>query len=248
MNLFNARRITLGRCEAAKAGLAWWRWRGWRPFAAIVCVALACGCAKFPPPRAPQDWVAYGGIAESPLIGTVRQRDPSLTPEQWLAQPADFSNFDAAWLEDEVFRQTLEFRQAHGARGLRRHQGLDAMARSHSEEMARLGYISHTSPTAGRRTLADRMDRARIEFRISAENIAYEPCVAQVWMRDDAVTRVERHAWKDVAANVIRHWAASSGHRANMLRSSLSDLGVGAALAERQGRPYVYITQNFCAP
>ncbi len=78
-------------------------------------------------------------------------------------------------------------------------------ARRHSREMTELGYFSHTSPTEGLRSHADRMRKAGYPHPLS-ENIAYG-------RRSGEAT--------------FRQWFNSPGHHRNMVRENTTGLGVG---------------------
>lgn len=80
---------------------------------------------------------------------------------------------------------------------------LDA-ARGHAEEMTRIGYFSHTSPTEGRRTPFQRMKKAGYSHGV-AENIAKHPS----------------------AESAHYGWTHSSGHHRNLLMASHGEFAVG---------------------
>jgi uncharacterized protein YkwD len=77
-------------------------------------------------------------------------------------------------------------------------------SQGHAEEMSRLGYFAHMSPTPGRRTPFDRMRLAGYDFGVS-ENIA---------LHDSAL-----------GAHVA--WCHSSGHHRNLLNPSHKEFGIG---------------------
>jgi hypothetical protein len=78
-------------------------------------------------------------------------------------------------------------------------------AQGHAEEMTRLGYFAHMSPTPGRRTPYDRMQLAGYSSG-SSENIAL--C--------------------DSAASAHDAWCHSSGHHRNLLDPNHQEVGIGA--------------------
>ena len=232
-------------------GSALWA-RPWRAFSLLAGMGLA-GCSASlrlaTNQRWTEEWIASnsGPAQEKAELAApyyAAALDPGGDQAAWLAQKADFASFNAERLEAEVSRLTNELRRQHKRSPLRINPKLARIARSHSQEMAQLGYISHNSPTPGRRTPEDRMAREGLGFRVSAENIAYEPCLARFWSDG----RREFFSWGEVAANTVRHLSESSGHRENLLRRDVLEIGVGAAIASREGRPYVYLTQSFRAP
>ncbi len=78
-------------------------------------------------------------------------------------------------------------------------------SQGHAEEMSRLGYFSHMSPTPGRKTPYDRMRLAGYMFGTS-ENIALV----------------------DSALGAHNAWCSSSGHHRNLLDPHHSEAGIGA--------------------
>lgn len=95
-----------------------------------------------------------------------------------------------------------------------------AVARAHSEDMARNHYFNHISPTTG--SPFDRLKHAGILFGYAGENIAY-----------GQLDGIEVHM----------SWMNSAGHRQNLLNPHYKQLGVGVAY--KDGHPFY--TQNFVA-
>lgn len=83
-------------------------------------------------------------------------------------------------------------------------------------------YFSHQSPTYG--SPFDMMKQFGISFTAAGENIAYGQPTAQA---------------------VMDAWMNSPGHRANILNSSYTQIGVGA-VADNNGT--IYWTQDFIRP
>lgn len=94
-------------------------------------------------------------------------------------------------------------------------------ARHHAEEMTRLAYFSHVSPTPGRREVGDRVSL------VGGAQVAVGENLFAVALRD-----------LDVADRVIAGWMASPGHRANLLGLEWTHVGFGLAEG-RDGRAYV---------
>lgn len=117
--------------------------------------------------------------------------------------------------EREQVRITNEYRMMFGRWPVRIQPKLVLSARGHCEEMSKLGYFGHFSPTPGRRTPYDRMRLAGYTYGAS-ENCAMG--------RGDP-------------AGAHYGWCHSSGHHRNLLMPPWTELGSGAA-----GR---YWTQNF---
>lgn len=106
--------------------------------------------------------------------------------------------------ESEVIRLVNEARAANGLQPLTANWELSRVARYKSQDMADRGYFSHTSPTYGS---PFQMIRAfGLSFRTAGENIAYGQRTPQ---------------------QVFQGWMNSSGHRANILSASYTQIGVG---------------------
>jgi uncharacterized protein YkwD/uncharacterized membrane protein required for colicin V production len=105
-----------------------------------------------------------------------------------------------------------------GLRPLVADERLREVARQHSQEMFRLGYFAHVSPSAG--SPADRLQRSGVPFATAGENLAYAPTV-------------------EVAHAGLM---ASPGHRKNILTPEFSRVGIGVMRGGLYGRMF---TQNF---
>lgn len=106
--------------------------------------------------------------------------------------------------ESEVVRLVNEQRANYGLQPLTENWELSRVARYKSQDMADNRYFSHTSPTYGS---PFQMIRAfGLSFRTAGENIAYGQRTPQA---------------------VVNAWMNSSGHRANILNSSYTQIGVG---------------------
>ena len=118
--------------------------------------------------------------------------------------------------EKEVVRLINEIRKQNGLRELTYDWQLSRVARIKSEDMRDNKYFSHTSPTYG--SPFQMMKSFGITYRSAGENIAKGQATPQ---------------------KVVDAWMNSSGHRANILNSSFTHIGVGYA---ENGR---YWTQMF---
>ena len=95
-------------------------------------------------------------------------------------------------------------RAKYGLSALKLNTELSAVARLKSQDMKDKNYFSHTSPTYG--SPFDMMKKFGISFRTAGENIA----------------RGQR-----TPEEVVNGWMNSEGHRANILNSSFTEIGVG---------------------
>lgn len=104
--------------------------------------------------------------------------------------------------EREQLQVTNAYRRMFGHRPVAVDLKLRAAARGHAEEMSRLGYFSHFSPTPGRKTPFERMSLAGYTNGVS-ENIALN----------------------DSAPGAHNAWIHSSGHHRNLLMPTHTELG-----------------------
>lgn len=106
--------------------------------------------------------------------------------------------------ESEVIRLVNEIRVKNGLKALAANWELSRVARYKSEDMSSARYFSHTSPTYG--TPFQMIQSFGLSYRTAGENIAYG---------------------QRTPAAVVDAWMNSSGHRANILNASYTQIGVG---------------------
>lgn len=144
------------------------------------------------------------GLSEIKSANT-HVRNPNLIyPGQVLTIPTDDSY--AKEFEAEVVRLVNIERKKAGLSELKHNWELSRVARYKSEDMRDKGYFSHTSPTYG--SPFQMMRSFGISYRTAGENIA---------------------KGQTTPAAVVKGWMNSSGHRANILNSSFTEIGVGYA-------------------
>ena len=164
-------------------------------------------------------------------------------------------------IEEWVIEFTNEERVNAGLQPFRHDAAISDIARSHSENMARLGLMSHDiggrGPTdralaAGYDCRAYRGDGS-YSFGLS-ENVAEHPRVTQ-W-RGSGIGMSWRpvgyhHDAEEAARELVQGWMNSPGHRKNILDREAHRLGVGIAIQEASEYGYVsetiFATQNFSA-
>lgn len=110
-------------------------------------------------------------------------------------------------------------RSKQGLKELTLSQNLTNIATMKSKDMADKNYFSHTSPTYG--TPFQMLQDFGVTYRAAGENIA---------------------AGQKTAQEVMNSWMNSSGHRANILNASYTELGVGYYVGGSYG---TYWTQLF---
>ena len=113
-------------------------------------------------------------------------------------------NGDVLSFEKEVVRLVNNVRAQNGLQPLTENWQLSRVARYKSQDMHDKKYFSHTSPTYG--SPFDMIRNFNISFRSAGENIAMG---------------------YTTPAAVVDGWMNSSGHRANILNKSFTQIGVG---------------------
>lgn len=124
-------------------------------------------------------------------------------------------------IENQVIQLTNQERAKHGLRPLAANWELSRVARYKSVDMRDKNYFSHTSPTYG--SPFTMIKNFGIAYRSAGENIA---------------------AGQRTPQEVVNSWMNSPGHRANILSSSYTHIGVGHASGGSYGH---YWTQMFIA-
>lgn len=129
---------------------------------------------------------------------------------------------DVKAIESEVAKLVNAERAKAGLPALTLNWELSRVARYKSQDMIDKNYFSHQSPTYG--SPFQMMENFGIRFTAAGENIAYGQRTPQ---------------------EVMNGWMNSPGHRANILSSSYSQIGVGVAKASNGT---LYWTQMFIRP
>lgn len=124
-------------------------------------------------------------------------------------------------LARELESLVAEHRRSLGLSTVHRHRVLIGAAARHCERMRRLGFVDHHDPWDG----SDPYDRVRSgeqrSWAVIAENIA---------------------AGQSSARQVLDHWVASAGHRANLERPGLNAIGTAVVTG---GALRTYTTQVY---
>ncbi len=127
-------------------------------------------------------------------------------------------------MEAKVRQQINEIRQKHGLEPLKANDELAKVARAYSQEMAQKNFFSHIDP-----------EGTNPAKRVSASGLPYWIVAENLFMSTNAPQPVPL---------AVKGWMASPGHRENILRSGVTETGVGVW---REGTTY-YITQLFLRP
>ncbi|MBK3496839.1 hypothetical protein JFL43_18625 [Viridibacillus sp. YIM B01967] len=132
----------------------------------------------------------------------------------------DSSNNSAQTAADQFEQKVIELtnveRQKAGLAAFKSDKALMGAAREKSLDMQKNKYFSHTSPTFG--SPFDRMKALGIQYSAAGENIAMG---------------------QKTPAEVVKAWMDSPGHRANIMSTTFTHIGVGYAATGH------YWTQQF---
>lgn len=120
--------------------------------------------------------------------------------------------------KQQAFTLLNQDRAANGLPALTLNSQLTSLADAYAADMIKRGYFSHYNPEG--ESPFDRMDKAGIKYTAAAENLAINTSVA--------------------AAQTA--FMNSSGHRANILNSSYTDVGIGVVHSSDGS---VYVVQEF---
>jgi uncharacterized protein YkwD len=117
-------------------------------------------------------------------------------------------------IRDAILCLHNEIRTENGLPRLREHKRLRKAALGHSRDMVKSHYFEHTTPSG--RTMVDRILRARYV----REDQGWELGENLEWGTGSLST----------PRGALEAWMDSPGHRANILRRSYRELGVGAVM------------------
>lgn len=122
----------------------------------------------------------------------------------------------ASGVASTIVQLTNAERSNAGLPALRANSRLNEAAQLHADQMARSGRLAHELSGAPYPRPEDRLAAAGYRWSAYAENIAMG---------------------QSTAAAAMDSWMHSSGHRANILSTSVTEIGVGFA-RDSAGRPY----------
>jgi len=125
-------------------------------------------------------------------------------------------------LENEVIKLVNEEREKYGLPALVKNQELCRIARMKAYDMIENNYFAHNSPIYG--SPFNMMEHEGLNFSSAAENIGMG---------------------QRTAAEIMKSWMDSPGHRANILSKTVTNIGVGAAKA---ANGTLYWSQLFIKP
>jgi uncharacterized protein YkwD len=183
-----------------------------------VTLTVPCGSGSFY--TAVTDYHGHSAKSKQVSLACPKPSTPSGGSPSGGSSSGGSSSTVETSIEQQVVSLTNAERAKAGCRPLKANAELRAAAYGHSADMSAKNYFEHDSKDG--RTFADRIKAAGYSYSAAAENIA---------------------KGYSTAAAVVDGWMNSSGHRANILNCTYTDIGVGYAKA---GGPYW--TQDFGKP
>ncbi len=156
-------------------------------------------------------------------------QNPVETPSQGGGQapaekPSTSDSSYIAEIEQAIFQRVNQERAAAGLPALSYNGTMESYARIKSKDMGDRGYFDHKDPEG--RLITEKMKADGVSYRAWGENIAYIQGV---------------NGNSTLATQFMDNWMNSPGHRANILSSNFSSIGVGVY---KIGNTY-YATQEF---
>ena len=186
---------------------------------AALALCIAAGSADAGFGLTAEKGISFGGFCKifslncgQSVTGTVKPSGSTGTVKPGNSQTGTVSSVNS--MEKQVASLTNSERKAAGLGSLTLDSQLSKLARMKAEDMAKNGYFSHTSPTYG--SAFDMMKKYGVSYRTAGENIAKGQKTPEA---------------------VMNGWMNSSGHRANILSSAYTHIGVGYA-KDSKGNTY----------
>ena len=153
---------------------------------------------------ATQEPVAQQPTAEQPVTQEPAAQQPTTQQPAQTEQTTEQASYQLSQYEQQVVDLTNQERAKQGLPALKVDLTLSKVAREKSLDMQKNNYFSHTSPTYG--SPFDMMKKFGVTYRTAGENIAKGQRTPQ---------------------EVVNAWMNSSGHRANILSTKFTHIGVG---------------------
>ena len=161
--------------------------------------------------HAPAVWVLV--LASACAVPALACATPA-SPTEVAEEPAVGGGTSA--VSSTIVQLTNAERSNAGLPALRSSERLMQAAQLHADQMARAGRLEHVLSGGQYPRPEDRLAAAGYQWSAYAENIAMG---------------------QSTPAAVMDSWMRSSGHRANILSTSVSEIGIGFA-RDSAGRPY----------
>lgn len=164
--------------------------------------------------KKPTDTKVEKPSATKPEVNKPAEEKPVEKPSAPVQNTENNTNTAVSSYEQKVVELVNVERQKAGLPALTLDSAISNVARTKSKDMADNNYFAHQSPTYG--SAGDMLNKFGIKWSAWGENIA---------------------SGQKTPEAVVTAWMNSSGHRANILSSNFSKIGVGY-VTNSNGTPY----------
>ncbi len=189
-------------------------------------------------------WIVAGSFGVASVLAQSTQgvsgADAGFHQSPTLVETFTYKTFDPNVLEYHIFCLTNDERKKQGLAPFKYDARLHKSARLHSIEMITLDYFSHDSPTETNKTVSMRIEKQNYRWRVCSENISTSS--------GSSTRALPPQRYDDVAKGIVNGWMNSPGHRANILQTNATDIGVGVAAVYAEKSYRLKATQNFGDP
>lgn len=158
------------------------------------------------------------GVVEEPSNGI------EVSPPNTTTQAPTYDSSFMSEVESMIFNKVNEERSKNGLALLSYNSTMEYYARIKSQDMGDRGYFDHNNPEG--ELITAQMQRDGVSYSSWGENIAYIGGVSDA---------------SALANQFMTNWMNSSGHRANILSSNFTSIGIGVYKVGNT----VYATQEF---
>ena len=164
---------------------------------------------------------SHGGDGDAAKATTPQTTNPQTTNSGSNAGSGSTASGNVKSAEQEAFNLLNADRTKNGLPALKMNSQLGTLAENYAKDMVNRNFFSHYNPEG--QSPFDRMNQAGIKYSYAGENLAINtsPAAAETAFMN------------------------SSGHRANILNTNYTDVGLGVAY-DSNGR--IYVVQEFIKP
>lgn len=164
---------------------------------------------------------SHGGDGDAAKATTPQTTNPQTTNSGSNAGSVSTASGNVKSAEQEAFNLLNADRTKNGLPALKMNSQLGTLAENYAKDMVNRNFFSHYNPEG--QSPFDRMNQAGIKYSYAGENLAINtsPAAAETAFMN------------------------SSGHRANILNTNYTDVGLGVAY-DSNGR--IYVVQEFIKP
>ena len=146
--------------------------------------------------------------------------------------PNNYSYTYNQGIENEILKLVNNLRAENGLGALKSNDSLKESARYKSNSMLQLGYFSHNNPNYDNKNSGYLLLNV---FKINSSKVG-----------ENIAMYSDRREERKVAESLFNLWLNSSSHKAAMLSTSYTKIGIGVVIStDSDGRYKMYGTQHF---